>query len=159
MPGRTEEVQDAPEKLPGWSYMFRYVSTPDPATVYPDLGGTFTTIVNGRLAASVSLKGTLGQGRRMVLDDADWRRVERVLGADWGLRELVNGGLYVVSRRKASAGPGLPPTPVLARYLARAVASQVVAYRNGDTLDLTRPNLVVVDRREFMRAWGSRGEA
>lgn len=143
------------EKLPGWAYMLGTV--PPPPSPRQDYQGTF--IREGRLAVSVGLKGALGAGRRMVLDDEVWRRVEKTLGSVWGLRASPCGSIYVVGKRKASAGPGLPATPVLSRWIAKATASEVVGYKDADPLNLMAGNLVTVDRRVWMRALGTPGAA
>ena len=124
-----------------------------PPVPRPDFGATFTAIRDGRLVVSTGLKGTLGRGRRMVLDDADWRRVVMVLGALWEVRET-HGRHYVVSPTSPKdRAPGAPPVKVLARYLAGAKVGELVSYRDGDPFNLTRRNLCVTgDRREFMRA-------
>lgn len=103
----------------------------------------YSLIVGGRLAVAVGLRGTLGQGRAMIVDDADWGRVKLALGERWGLKEAKPGYLYVVSK-------GVQRGLVLARWLMGAKPGEVVSYINGDRLDVRRVNLATVARAEFV---------
>ena len=101
---------------------------------------------------SVPLCGDLARGRRFVLDLLAWDRVALFLGTAWTVREPdgARGAPYVVSSRakaRVTAQRDIGSV-VLARWLARAAAGQVVTYANGNSLDLTARNLAVVDRRE-----------
>lgn len=113
-------------------------------------------IVGGRLAVAVNLMGALGRGKQMVLDVSVWERVKLVLGADWRWKPNGFGGGYVVTTRKqATAYADGQPLMILARYVALARDGNLVTYRDGDTLNLTRGNLELVSRKELgARAFG-----
>lgn len=112
---------------------------------------TLSLIVGGRLAVAVPLRGVPGAGKRMVLESFMWDRVKAVLGTDWLWKGNPDGSGYVVSTRKqAVAYAAGSPVLVLARYVAGAPPGTVVTYLDGDALNLTRGNLEVRDRVEFM---------
>ena len=101
-----------------------------------------TVLMDGRLALKVALKGSLGAGPSMIVDEWEWEHIALAQGDRWGLKEARPGYFYVVSR---GAQRGL----VLARWLCRAKAGECVAYTNGDRLDLRRANLATVPEAVF----------
>ena len=111
---------------------------------------------DNRPVMSVALVGDLARGRRFVLDILAWERVTMFLGPEWTVREPAgpDGPAYVTSGRVKARAIAQRTTGnvVLARWLARAEAGQVVSYRNGNTLDLTGRNLVLEDRKEHFDA-------
>ena len=103
------------------------------------------------MAVAVPLRGVPGAGKRMVLDAFVWDRVKAVLGTDWLWKGGPDGSGYVVSTRKQAVAYALgSPVLVLARYVAGAPLGTVVTYLDGNALNLTRGNLEVRDRVEFM---------
>jgi hypothetical protein len=99
-------------------------------------------IADGRLAVAVKLQGANANGEEMVVDEWEWPRIRLAFGDVWGV--LVNRGYrYVVAIGRHG---GLR----LARWIAGAKGGEVVSYRNGDSLDLRRSNLVVVAKEQFV---------
>lgn len=83
----------------------------------------------------IPLRGKHGEGHSMKLDAADWEHARRAWGEAWGR----NGpGGAVVSLRVS----GLR----LARLLLGAWQHERIGHRDGDRLNLTRANLVLVPR-------------
>ena len=130
---------------------------PPPRPVLPWGPERHSLIVGGRLAIAVNLMGALGRGKQMVLDVFVWERIKLVLGADWCWRSNGFGGGYVVTTRKrATAYADGQPILILARHIALAGHGDLVTYRDGDTLNLTRGNLELVSRKELgARAFSS----
>lgn len=112
-------------------------------------------VVDGRLAVSVALCGRHGQGRCMVLEEIDWKRVKLVLGERWNVGRT--GGFEYVTGYSGKAGlaAGNSKGLILARWLTHAEPGEVVLYRDGDAMNLVRANLVVVSRREALEAMRS----
>lgn len=123
---------------------------PPPRPLRPLGPERHSLIVGGRLAVAVNLTGALGRGKQMVLDVFVWERVKLVLGPDWCWKLNGSGSGYVVTTRKqATAYADGQPILILARHIALAGHGDLVAYRDGDTLNLTRGNLELVSRKEL----------
>ena len=76
-----------------------------------------------------------------------------MLCTNWGLQETKPGVRYVVTRRVEAvkaAGEGHGSVVRLARYITGAKRGEVVTYRDGDPLNLTRGNLEVVGAAGFI---------
>ncbi len=114
-----------------------------------DFGTPYSVLVDGRLAVSVPLKGGMGAGKRMLLDAHVWDRIRLALGERWHLRDSPGGGYVISGRKQATKHSNRPDVLILSRYVAHARPGQVVAYRDGDPLNLTRGNLEVLDREVF----------
>lgn len=96
----------------------------------------------------VALSGTHGAGLHMTVDRDDWEHARRTWGGRW-IIHAVGGCRYVASgRRQATASVkqnASCPLAYLARLLMAAKPGETVIFRNGDTLDLRRSNLAVLD--------------
>lgn len=110
----------------------------------------------GSGAMAVSLHGTYGRGKEMVLDDHDWHQIRMTVGDVWLLN--ANGGRthwYVrcgaARLARLARQSGARPTASLARILVNAKRGELVLYRDGDPLNLRRANLEVVTKAEAMR--------
>lgn len=105
--------------------------------------------VGARAAVAVDLVGSFARGSRMVLDCADWSRVKLLHGAEWLLKPAHTGGPgYVMCRRRSASCAEGPKLQVLARLITGARQGEVVTYRDGDPLNLTRANLYVMAKAE-----------
>lgn len=101
-------------------------------------------------AVRVPLFGKHGAGFFMTLDAADWPLVQREWGSIWTLLPNGNGRSYVSAclRRCGQVDqPGSGDTARLARLLVGAGRGEMVVYRDGDTLNLRRSNLLFLDRK------------
>ncbi|QTI78339.1 hypothetical protein IAI58_11615 [Roseomonas marmotae] len=118
-------------------------------------------LADGRPCVLVELTGSAAQGRRMLLDTADWERIHREFGRHWTLLDRAGSSLSVVGKSKAamawaraSGQQGSSPVALLARVIVGlpGVRGMVVRHRNGIPLDLRRLNLLPVPKKEA-RSW------
>ena len=113
--------------------------------------------LDGRWAVQVPLYGAYGEGHVMVVDLDTWNHVERRFGHEWTLTPTHFDGAKPVnfSVRTTRAGalansikehwPG--GTITLARWIMGATKpEQRVCFRDGDSTNLRRANLVVQRR-------------
>ena len=86
----------------------------------------------------------------MLIDPLDWELANEIT-SQWVLLPGGHHHLYVASGTKEaeqlSRTLGDHTVLILSRYLMGAGRGQVVRFRDHDTLNLTRRNLVVFDRR------------
>ena len=101
---------------------------------------------------SVPLYGELARGRRFFLDLLDWERVKLFLGDEMIVTEPkgATGPAYVSTKRTKAltAARSDGSSVILSRWLMGATPGHVISYCDGDTLNLVRRNLVIVDRKE-----------
>ena len=103
---------------------------------------------DSRVCLGVWLDGARGGGKRITVNEADWRRVSLAWGDRWTVQESKPGYSYVVGMGRAS---GL----ILARMLCGASAGETVMFRDGDPTNLSKGNLQVVPAGvAVMRALG-----
>lgn len=111
---------------------------------------------DGTVCMSVPLYGAVAKGRRFYVDLLDWERIKLFLGEEMCANEPKGdkGPAYVISKRAkaitAARSKGF--VVILARWLTGATPGHVIAYRDGDSLNLIRSNLVIIDRREHWDA-------
>jgi hypothetical protein len=100
----------------------------------------------------IPLEGTHGRGHFMTLDEADWQHVREAWGESWTLMSNGHRKTYVVSRRRAltplTDQPGGSNTTRLSRLLMGAKRGERVLFQDCDSTNLTRANLLLLDRRE-----------
>ena len=111
---------------------------------------------DGRPVMRVPLTGEIGTGRHFIVDLLTFDRMKLFAGQDWTLVQPGGPGAtaYVASRRRqaqraAEDVDGAGRYVRLARWIKRAPKGSVVTYADGDALNLTDRNLVLVDRKEF----------
>ncbi|MBL6459599.1 hypothetical protein JMJ55_30320 [Belnapia sp. T6] len=100
----------------------------------------------------VGLSGAYGAGKQMILDAEDWDVASAKYGSAWSLVSNGTGRDYVRAGRAALRGAAQQPrshgNATLGRLLLDADPGEVVVYRNGNALDLSRPNLLKLSRAE-----------
>ena len=112
-------------------------------------------MIDGHPAVVVQLGGKFGAGKSFLVDAADWDKVSGEYGAQWVFMSGSDKSapLYVASGRRvpaaaASSKGGHAPVAILARLILGAEKTDLVFYRNGDSLDLRRRNLLCLDPEE-----------
>lgn len=108
-------------------------------------------VVGGRVAVAIRLYGKHAGGRCMTIDETDWTRVRLVIGERWHVARI--GEREYVTAYAGKAGLIRRAGVTLARWLTWAEPSEVVGYRDGDTLNLCRGNLVTMGRGEFLEQY------
>lgn len=103
----------------------------------------------------VPLFGKHGDGFYMTLDASEWPRVQEEWGSVWVLIPNGNGRNYVSAHLRhldTVDQPGSGDTARLGRLLVGARRGEVVIFQDGDTLNLRRSNLLLLDQ-EAARKW------
>ena len=110
--------------------------------------------IDGVNAVRVSLCGTHGQGREMVLTAEDWAQASAITPHWFGNRPRRGGKVYVVAGNRQAEAVSRSHAGGRALYLSRVLVQpethQQVYMRDGNALNLLRSNLTV-DRRGLKR--------
>lgn len=125
------------------------------ASSLPPVAGPVPTPAPIADTVLIPLHGKHGRGNFMRLNADDWTLAEAAWGGAWALTPNGNGRSYVTACRRAlydlADQRGSGHTSRLSRLLLGARRGEIVVFRDGDQLNLTRSNMELLNRKAAAR--------